>query len=87
MAALWALYFSIVSAGDGSQFFSYGWESQILETGFLAILLCDLLPWRLQRKSPPSRIVLFLFRWLMFRISVGAGGAAAAPLPAGGVPA
>ena len=50
-----------------------GWESQLLETGFLGIFLCPL--WtlsRLPRGTPPSRIVLWGFRWLIFRIMLGA---------------
>ncbi|XP_053527484.1 lipase maturation factor 1 isoform X2 [Artibeus jamaicensis] len=50
-----------------------GWESQLLETGFLGIFLCPL--WtlsRLPRKTPTSRIVLWGFRWLIFRIMLGA---------------
>ncbi|KAL3898966.1 MAG: hypothetical protein SGPRY_012731, partial [Prymnesium sp.] len=73
MFSLWLLYFSIVSAADGSTFYAYGWESQLLETGFLAILLCDLRPWKLHRGSAPSSVVMWLFRWLIFRISLGAG--------------
>ncbi|XP_054570123.1 lipase maturation factor 1 [Eptesicus fuscus] len=51
-----------------------GWESQLLETGFLGIFLCPL--WtlsRLPRKTPTSRIVVWGFRWLIFRIMLGAG--------------
>ncbi|XP_054098363.2 lipase maturation factor 1 isoform X4 [Callithrix jacchus] len=51
-----------------------GWESQLLETGFLGIFLCPL--WtlsRLPRHTPTSRIVLWGFRWLIFRIMLGAG--------------
>uniref|UniRef100_A0A7N5JVW7 Lipase maturation factor n=1 Tax=Ailuropoda melanoleuca TaxID=9646 RepID=A0A7N5JVW7_AILME len=51
-----------------------GWESQLLETGFLGIFLCPL--WtlsRLPRETPPSQIVLWGFRWLIFRIMLGAG--------------
>ncbi|XP_060028669.1 lipase maturation factor 1 isoform X9 [Erinaceus europaeus] len=54
--------------------FVYCWESQLLETGFLAIFLCPL--WtlsRLPRWTPTSRIVLWGFRWLIFRIMLGAG--------------
>uniref|UniRef100_A0A7N5JCT1 Lipase maturation factor n=1 Tax=Ailuropoda melanoleuca TaxID=9646 RepID=A0A7N5JCT1_AILME len=50
-----------------------GWESQLLETGFLGIFLCPL--WtlsRLPRETPPSQIVLWGFRWLIFRIMLGA---------------
>ena len=35
MAAMWILYMSIVNVGQ--TWFSFGWESQLLETGFLAI--------------------------------------------------
>src|SRR5262245_2809174 len=38
--ALWALYLSFVQIGQ--LFYGYGWESQLLETGFLAIFLCPL---------------------------------------------
>ncbi|XP_054390420.1 lipase maturation factor 1 isoform X6 [Pongo abelii] len=51
-----------------------GWDSQLLETGFLGIFLCPL--WRLSRlpqHTPTSRIVLWGFRWLIFRIMLGAG--------------
>ena len=59
----------MVSAAEGSSFYAYGWESQLLETGFLAIFLPLLAP----RAADPSRCVLWLFRWLAFRISLGAG--------------
>lgn len=42
MLLLWLLDFSIVTLAEGTSFYSYGWESQLLETGFLAIFLCDL---------------------------------------------
>ncbi|KAM8798527.1 lipase maturation factor 1 [Eudromia elegans] len=51
-----------------------GWESQLLETGFLGIFLCPL--WTLSRlpsSTPPSTIVIWGFRWLIFRIMLGAG--------------
>lgn len=67
--ATWLSYWTIVAAGEGSTFYSYGWESQLLETGFLAIFLCSpLVP-----ASRPTLPVLYLFRWLTFRISIGAG--------------
>lgn len=72
LAALWLLYFSIVTAAGGSTFYSYGWESQLLETCFLCVFLCPLRPWRLARGAP-SPVVLWLLRWLSFRISTGAG--------------
>lgn len=76
MALLWILDFSIVTAAEGNSFYSYGWESQLLETGFLAIWLCDLPSLGMLKgaaPSPPSLPVLWLFRWLCARISIGAG--------------
>lgn len=95
MFLLWLLDFSIVTVAGGSSFYSYGWESQLLETGFLAIFLCDVphfvvssikrdkRAWKFQglwrdstvtsTLSPPSLATLWLFRWLCFRISLGAG--------------
>ncbi|XP_034363210.1 lipase maturation factor 1 isoform X1 [Arvicanthis niloticus] len=72
MAALWALYMSLVNVGQ--IWYSFGWESQLLETGFLGIFLCPL--WtlsRLPKHTPTSQIVLWGFRWLIFRIMLGAG--------------
>ncbi|XP_036052278.1 lipase maturation factor 1 isoform X2 [Onychomys torridus] len=72
MATLWALYMSLVNVGQ--IWYSFGWESQLLETGFLGIFLCPL--WtlsRLPKHTPTSRIVLWGFRWLIFRIMLGAG--------------
>lgn len=75
MTALWLLYFSIVTVAASSSFYQYGWESQLLETGFLCIFLCEMWPsWNYKRNGTrPSTIVLWLFRWLCFRISIGAG--------------
>mmetsp|Transcript_6789 Transcript_6789/g.13862 ORF Transcript_6789/g.13862 Transcript_6789/m.13862 type:complete len:594 (-) Transcript_6789:101-1882(-) len=88
MSLLWLLDFTIVTLAEGTSFYSYGWESQLLETGFLSIWLCDLPTqrWRDGNKphfrglfmdaegpSPPSLAVLWLFRWLCARISIGAG--------------
>ncbi|XP_048189018.1 lipase maturation factor 1 [Perognathus longimembris pacificus] len=72
MAVLWVLYLSLVNVGQ--VWYSFGWESQLLETGFLGIFLCPL--WTLSRLpefTPPSRIILWGFRWLIFRIMLGAG--------------
>ncbi|KAG7506993.1 lipase maturation factor 1 [Solea senegalensis] len=51
-----------------------GWETQLLETGFLAIFLCPL--WTLSqvpRRCPPSLVCIWTFRWLIVRIMLGAG--------------
>ena len=72
MLVLWILYMSIDHVGQ--RWYSFGWESQLLETGFLAAFLCPVTGWRpLSRKHPPPPVVVWLMRWLSFRIMIGAG--------------
>ncbi len=71
LALLWAGYMSVVHIGQ--IWYGYGWETQTLETGFLAIFLCPLLDARPFPKSPPPLLVIWLFRWLGFRIMIGSG--------------
>jgi hypothetical protein len=61
---LWALYLSIVNVGQ--IFYGFGWETLLLEAGFLAIFL----------GAGPTAAplpVIYLFRWLLFRVEFGAG--------------
>ncbi|HXA14760.1 MAG TPA: lipase maturation factor family protein [Opitutaceae bacterium] len=71
LAALWLLDLSFVHVGQ--EWYGYGWETQLLETGFLAIFLCPLLDARPFPRCEPPRLVIGLFRWLVFRIMLGAG--------------
>jgi hypothetical protein len=71
LAALWAMYMSIIHIGQ--IWYGYGWEIQLLETGFLSIFLCPLLDGRPFPKCRPPILVIWLFRWLGFRIMIGAG--------------
>ncbi len=71
LAVLWAMYMSIVHIGQ--IWYGYGWEIQLLETGFLSIFLCPLFDVRPFPKSRPPILVIWLFRWLGFRIMFGAG--------------
>jgi predicted DCC family thiol-disulfide oxidoreductase YuxK len=52
--ALFVLYLSLVTAGQ--EFMGYQWDALLLEAGFLAILLGS------------SPIVVWLYRWLLFRL-------------------
>jgi hypothetical protein len=71
LTLLWFLYMSFVHVGQ--DWYGYGWEIQLLETGFLAIFLCPLLdPRPFPRRAPPMPVIT-LFRWLTFRIMLGAG--------------
>jgi hypothetical protein len=71
MAFLWALYLSYI--GIGQDWYGYGWEIQLAETGFLAIFLCPLLDPRPFPRRPPPFAVIVLYRWLIVRIMLGAG--------------
>ncbi|MGN6195831.1 MAG: lipase maturation factor family protein [Ginsengibacter sp.] len=71
LAVLWFLYMSFVHVGQ--EWYGYGWEIQLTETGFLAIFLCPLLDMRPFPKHPPPFPIIVLFRWLIFRIMIGSG--------------
>jgi hypothetical protein len=71
LAILWFLYMSFVHVGQ--DWYGYGWENQLLETGFLAIFLCPLFDPRPFTRRPPPMVVITLFRWLIFRIMLGSG--------------
>ena len=63
-ALLWALYLSIVNVGQ--RWYSFGWESLLLEVGFLAVFLGN-------DSVDPPLLTLLLLRWLLFRLEFGAG--------------
>ncbi|MEU9859312.1 lipase maturation factor family protein [Streptomyces sp. NPDC047971] len=63
-AVLWALYLSIVNVGQ--TWYAFGWESLLLEAGFLAVFLGN-------DDTAPPVLVLWLLRWLLFRVEFGAG--------------
>ncbi|MET9333177.1 lipase maturation factor family protein [Streptomyces cellulosae] len=60
----WGLYLSIVNVGQ--TWYAFGWESLLLEVGFLAVFLGN------DEVAPPV-VVLFLLRWVLFRVEFGAG--------------
>lgn len=61
---LWVLYLSIVNVGQ--TWYSFGWESLLLETGFLMIFLGN------DDVAPPL-LTLWMARLLLFRVEFGAG--------------
>ncbi|WP_220463977.1 lipase maturation factor family protein [Adhaeribacter radiodurans] len=71
LMVLWVFYISIKHVGQ--EWYGYGWEIQLTETGFLAIFLCPLLDLRPFPKREPPFPIIVLFRWLIFRIMLGAG--------------
>jgi hypothetical protein len=62
--AMWALYLSVVNVGQ--TFYGFGWETLLLEAGFLAVFLGP-------AATAPPTLVLWLYRWLLFRVEFGAG--------------
>src|SRR6266568_157217 len=54
--ALWVLYLSIVNVGQ--IFYSFGWETLLLEAGFIAIFLGP-------ARSAPPVFVIWIIRWLL----------------------
>jgi hypothetical protein len=72
LLVLWALYLSFVHVGQ--IFYGYGWDLLLCEAGFLAVFLAPVLrPREFSESSPPSLLVIVLFRWLAFRLMFGAG--------------
>ncbi|HEX2646717.1 MAG TPA: lipase maturation factor family protein, partial [Candidatus Dormibacteraeota bacterium] len=62
--AMWVLYQSIVNVGQ--VFYGFGWETLLLEAGFLAIFLGA-------GATVPAWPLILLYRWLVFRVEFGAG--------------
>jgi hypothetical protein len=62
--AVWLLYLSIVHIGQ--TFYGFGWETLLLEAGFLVGFLGS-------ASSPPPRLILIALLWLAFRLEFGAG--------------
>ena len=59
LIACWGLYLSLTTAGQ--DFLSFQWDILLLETGFLAIFLGS------------SPVIVWLFRWLLFRLMLLSG--------------
>ena len=68
---LWALYLSYVQIGQ--VWYGYGWESQLLETGFAALFLVPLInPLPFPDFAPPLAAILIMW-WLTIRLHLGSG--------------
>jgi predicted DCC family thiol-disulfide oxidoreductase YuxK len=72
LALLWVLYLSLATVS--TVFLGYQWDNLLLEVGLLAIFFAPLRLWpNLAREAPPPRIVLWLLRWLLFRLMFASG--------------
>lgn len=81
---MWLLYLSIVNAGQ--DFMSFQWDILLLETGFLSIFLASFKPldlwfanirkgqstWLVETGNP-SKVMIWLYRWLLFRLLFASG--------------
>jgi Lipase maturation factor len=63
-AGLYVLYLSFINAGQ--TWYAFGWESLLVEAGFFAMFLGS-------RRTPPSRLLAWIYRWTLFRLMFGAG--------------
>jgi hypothetical protein len=63
-AAVWVLYLSFVNVGQ--TFYGFGWETLLLETGFITIFAGG-------SATAPNMVVIWLWRWVLFRVMFGAG--------------
>lgn len=67
---LWLIYLSLSVVSR--EFLSFQWDNLLLEIGFLAIFFAPI-QLRPRGSAPPSKLVLWLLRWLLFRLMVGSG--------------
>jgi predicted DCC family thiol-disulfide oxidoreductase YuxK len=72
LTLLWLIYLSLATVGR--DFLGFQWDNLLLEAGFLAIFFAplQLLP-KLSHEIPPSRIVLWLLRLLLFKLIFSSG--------------
>ncbi len=72
LIGLWLFYLSLATVGQS--FLSFQWDALLLETGFIAIFFAPLriLP-SFSREAAPSSMVLWLLRWLLFRLMFASG--------------
>jgi lipase maturation factor 1 len=66
LALLWAAYLSLVVVGQ--DFLGFQWDSLLLEAGLLGVLFAPWGVWLGRARREPSVVVLWLFRWLVFRL-------------------
>ena len=72
LLALWVFYLSLFSVCR--IFLGYQWDILLLETGFLAVFVApfELMP-GFPETTAPSKVILWLLWWLVFRLMFSAG--------------
>ncbi len=72
LALLWLAYLSLEVVGQ--DFLSFQWDILLVETGFLAIFVAPLDLWpRLRSEAPPAKAIVWMLRWLLFRLMFSSG--------------
>jgi lipase maturation factor 1 len=72
LAGLWLAYLSLEAIGQ--EFLSFQWDILLLESGFLAVFLAPLqLRPGIEREAAPPITIVWLFRWLLFRLMFSSG--------------
>ena len=72
LICLWILYLSLSTVAR--TFLGYQWDALLLETGFLSIFFISGKMWPSKKlETPPSLIIVWLFRWLLFRLMFSSG--------------
>ena len=66
LALLWMAYLSLMVVGQ--PFLGYQWDVLLLEAGLLGILFAPWNAWIGWARWEPSTVVLWLIRWLVFRV-------------------
>jgi hypothetical protein len=66
LVVLWLFYLSLVTVG--LPFLGYQWDTLLLESGLLGILFAPRVFWLGRARGEPSHAVVWLFRWLVFRL-------------------
>ena len=72
LALLWIFFLSLITVGR--DFLGFQWDNLLLETGLLAVFFAplQLLP-RSSKERPPSRLFLWLLRFLLFKLMFSSG--------------
>ena len=68
---MWVCYISIMHVGQ--QFYGYGWESLLSETGFFTIFFAPFFKVAIPKQNTKNNIITVLILWILFRNMFGAG--------------
>ena len=69
--ALWLIYLSFVHVGQ--LWYGYGWETELLETGLIAVFMVPLISLSPFPQFATPVAAIWLLLWLAFRVHFGAG--------------